>query len=907
MKLGNLKKKAGSLMLAAAMIVTSFPVPSPEAHAAEAPDRATFATAEQLKAFDTDDTDGSSNAAKVYFGKNDQEWWIAGSQSDDSLTLFAASPLVETGPAFEADYSNNKPYRADWGCHYPGEAPSEVYPNHYGASPLRTILKEWETSCFLPAEQRLMNDTTIYNYDTKNSRVYSTTDKLYLPYGEDQAVSITVGANASDALDRGMNIDKAYWAKDSREGFWLRNPALDSGGVSHQTNVEELVGMEVCVMRSTVCSDVTVMLVPAFELNLSPVLFASAVKAASSKDAGSGTIADGTAMSLRLDGAGKAIGTLEYDGVAGRIVARKDENAEGAVSLVVQGKDGDRDWYYSVPAGETTVVTKKQIQDTCSISTEIEFAKCKIWLETTIDDVIYAKMGVNQITITAGEQCVMWGNGIDQSAYTVSEDGLSTGDSISEITLTPSGEELMDNGTITISAVKIVNEEGEDVTGNYDITLAEGTLQVIHNTTLVPDRIEASKTKTAYMAGESLQVDDLTVTAYYADGYSRAVTGFTTNASDIDMSAAGDKTLTVSYTENGGTKTADVTIKVSAPPHTHVFGTEWKSDGDSHWHECDCGEKKDAAAHTEDGGSVTKAPTETEAGVRTYRCSVCGYVMRTEEIEKLPPTSTEMPEQTGKPGQTEQPSPTGKPGQPGQTEQPSPTGKPGQAEQPSPTGQPGQTERPASIEQQEPVTSEEMKENSAKLDSGISVNWKENALFLKWTKIAGAEGYDVFAAQSGKKSHKMSLVKVVKNGKASASLAKIAGKKISRKEVYSVRIKAWKYVDGKKVYTGSSRTYHIAGKENSKYTNAKKLKPAKKKYTLKKGKNVRIQVTIAKEAKKKKLLPKSYGSTLQYWSGNTKIATVTREGRVKAKKKGICYIYVTALNGVRAKIRITVK
>ena len=283
------------------------------------------------------------------------------------------------------------------------------------------------------------------------------------------------------------------------------------------------------------------------------------------------------------------------------------------------------------------------------------------------------------------------------------------------------------------------------------------------------------------------------------------------------------------------------------------------------------------------------------------------------------PGQTEQPSPTGEPGQTEQPSSTGKPGQPGQTEQPSPTGKPGQteqpsptgkpgqAEQPSPTGQPGQTERPASIEQQEPVTSEEMKENSAKLDSGISVNWKENALFLKWTKIAGAEGYDVFAAQSGKKSHKMSLVKVVKNGKASASLAKIAGKKISRKEVYSVRIKAWKYVDGKKVYTGSSRTYHIAGKENSKYTNAKKLKPAKKKYTLKKGKNVRIQVTIAKEAKKKKLLPKSYGSTLQYWSGNTKIATVTREGRVKAKKKGICYIYVTALNGVRAKIRITVK
>ena len=60
----------------------------------------------------------------------------------------------------------------------------------------------------------------------------------------------------------------------------------------------------------------------------------------------------------------------------------------------------------------------------------------------------------------------MWGNGIDQSAYAVSS-GLMAGDRISEITLTPSGAELTDNGAITVSGVKIVNAEGEDVTGSY--------------------------------------------------------------------------------------------------------------------------------------------------------------------------------------------------------------------------------------------------------------------------------------------------------------------------------------------------------------------------------------------------------------------------------------------------------
>ena len=66
-------------------------------------------------------------------------------------------------------------------------------------------------------------------------------------------------------------------------------------------------------------------------------------------------------------------------------------------------------------------------------------------------------------------------------------------------------------------------------------------------------------------------------------------------------------------------------------------------------------------------------------------------------------------------------------------------------------------------------------------------------------------------------------------------------------------------------------------------------------------------MTIDKQSKKKKLLPVSHGPALKYQSGNKKIAAVTQAGKVKAKKKGTCYIYVTALNGVREKIKITVK
>lgn len=70
----------------------------------------------------------------------------------------------------------------------------------------------------------------------------------------------------------------------------------------------------------------------------------------------------------------------------------------------------------------------------------------------------------------------------------------------------------------------------------------------------------------------------------------------------------------------------------AGPQHKHNYGKEWKSDRKKHWHECECGKKTDVGEHAEDNGTVTKKPTATEAGVRTYRCILCGRVLRTEII-----------------------------------------------------------------------------------------------------------------------------------------------------------------------------------------------------------------------------------------------------------------------------------
>lgn len=82
--------------------------------------------------------------------------------------------------------------------------------------------------------------------------------------------------------------------------------------------------------------------------------------------------------------------------------------------------------------------------------------------------------------------------------------------------------------------------------------------------------LKVSKTKTTYVQGEHLNLDDLQVTAVYdywldAQKSTKQLSedAYTTNASAIDMNTPGEKILTVSHTEKNCTKTADIKITVT--------------------------------------------------------------------------------------------------------------------------------------------------------------------------------------------------------------------------------------------------------------------------------------------------------------------------------------------------------
>lgn len=87
--------------------------------------------------------------------------------------------------------------------------------------------------------------------------------------------------------------------------------------------------------------------------------------------------------------------------------------------------------------------------------------------------------------------------------------------------------------------------------------------------------------------------------------------------------------------------------------HNHnVDRNSWTFDETNHWHAADCGRlahNEDIAPHTEDSGTVTTPATLTSDGVKTYKCTVCGAVVRTEILTKPNLYETPVDAKTGLP------------------------------------------------------------------------------------------------------------------------------------------------------------------------------------------------------------------------------------------------------------------
>ena len=187
-----------------------------------------------------------------------------------------------------------------------------------------------------------------------------------------------------------------------------------------------------------------------------------------------------------------------------------------------------------------------------------------------------------------------------------------------------------------------------------------------------------------------------------------------------------------------------------------------------------------------------------------------------------------------------------------------------------------------------------------------SVKQTKTSVTLQWNIIEDADGYFVYGnrCNTGTKSYKYRKLATITGG----DISTWTQKDLKKGTYYKYVVKAYRLVNGKKVVTDTSISVHaVTG--GGKYGNAKAVsvtqignKKNVSKITLKMGKTAQIK---AKEVKKDKKIARH--RKLCYESSNTKVATVTPDGLIRATGKGTCTIWVYAQNGVYKALKITVK
>ncbi len=168
------------------------------------------------------------------------------------------------------------------------------------------------------------------------------------------------------------------------------------------------------------------------------------------------------------------------------------------------------------------------------------------------------------------------------------------------------------------------------------------------------------------------------------------------------------------------------------------------------------------------------------------------------------PGASSNPQQSSDPQQSNQPGASNDPqqsSQPGANSNPQQSSQPGSSSAPGQTSQPGQTSKPEdgstagddAGDNAEGATAKLAKVKIKKVVSG------KKKLTVKWKKVNSCAGYQIVVSK--KKNMKKGKKITVKGWKKT----KKAIKKLSGRKKYYVRIRAWKTVDGKKVYGAWSK------------------------------------------------------------------------------------------------------
>ena len=567
-----------------------------------APSVTAYATKQQMMdgTFATrNDTGTAANVGVLAFGKNrakkTQKWYILGKDKyvdGDNTVIFTVQdgiiPLTIKNNAqkYSTVTTNDREYVAGYGTYTTAKPPTTVPCNHYGASTLRKELNKiaGDTDCFSTAQQKLLNTTkitTTYRLD-RVDYTYTNSDKLYAPvFNSSYKQILRIGSN-----DQIRISTRVYW--DSENPTWTRS-AVENYGRDYVYAVSRTLKSTCYIPDQLVKAGSA-----ASNLNLTDVLFASSAEAATSDTAVSGEIAQGKAMTLRLNGDGKDIGTVTCNADAGQINAKKG-NTTGNVALVVQGNDGTKDWYYSkqISGTDNVIVNASDIAAESNTPSDIDLANCKIWLEVTEDSVAYAveatettevvKTNISSVEVT-GIDTPVSNTALDTSAVCATQ-GVST--TAPAVTWTPNGTnagyntiytasvtlEASANYEFTDSVTVTINGNNASVTKNED-----GTLTAIYTFPVTTkDKLTSITAPGAVTVANGTAFKDMNLPTQVnivteGNTVDKADVTWDTASGNYDPSVLTEQVVTLNGTVtcpenidvNGVALTTDITITVSA-------------------------------------------------------------------------------------------------------------------------------------------------------------------------------------------------------------------------------------------------------------------------------------------------------------------------------------------------------
>lgn len=359
-------KKGSAALLAVTMALSLFPgrkgtLATVQAAENTAPESGYWTDADGLKEFGL--SSSSEKIGKIKFGLNGNAsrlWAICGEDGND-LALLSTSMFGRGGYGDTSEYSS-----------------SYFVQN----------IKNYLDSNFSAGEQGKMAEVTVKTDEPYNPSIKVSNKKLYLPDSKDKSYGETV-KTIYVGQENNVAIDLTKLTSDNGFGvdhFWLRSPYDDIDKMA--LGVKFLLS-GVCVGTESIDYPYNE-IVPAFNLNLSSDIFASAADAASSSYNGykaNDTMTANT-YTLRYPSAGTERAVIS---VSGKKVTVTD--AAGKY-LMVQNNAGV---YAYLITSDTEIVSASDIE----LGNDFDnFNNCKVWIESTDSDrITTAKLAKQATTI----------------------------------------------------------------------------------------------------------------------------------------------------------------------------------------------------------------------------------------------------------------------------------------------------------------------------------------------------------------------------------------------------------------------------------------------------------------------------------------------------------------------------